>query len=126
MEGKQQFQVPRVKIGRQGLEISKMGFGCSGLSGIFNDPLPHEQGVSLIVDAFNKGVTFFDTSDAYANGDNEILIGKALKHLPREKVQIASKFGIAGFENGKLLIKGAPEYARKCCEGSLQRLGVDY
>ncbi|XP_008813527.2 perakine reductase-like [Phoenix dactylifera] len=126
MEGKEEFQVPRIKMGRQGFEISKMGFGCSGLSGIFNHPLPHEEGVSLIIDAFNKGVTFFDTADAYADGDNEILIGKALKHLPREKVEIASKFGIAGFENGRLLIKGAPEYVRKCCEGSLQRLGVDY
>ncbi|XP_072990379.1 perakine reductase-like [Typha latifolia] len=126
MGEKVEFQVPKVKVGKQGLEISKLGFGCSGLSGIFNNPLPHEEGASLIIDAFNKGVTFFDTADAYANGDNEILIGKALKHLPREKVQIASKFGIAGFKDGRLIIKGAPEYVRKCCKSSLDRLGVDY
>ncbi|RWV88969.1 hypothetical protein GW17_00048899 [Ensete ventricosum] len=97
------------------LQVSKLGFGCSGLSGIFNDPLSYEQGAAIVIDAFHKGMTFFDTSDAYGNGHNENLIG-----------QIASKFGIAGFQDGRLLINGLPEYARKCCEGSLQRLGVDY
>ncbi|URE23950.1 auxin-induced protein [Musa troglodytarum] len=125
-KAQQRTQVPKVKVGTQGLEVSKLGFGCSGLSGIFNDPLSYEEGAAIVIDAFHKGVTFFDTSDAYGNGHNENLIGQALKHLPREKVQIASKFGIAGFQDGRLLINGLPEYARKCCEGSLQRLGVDY
>ncbi|THU70640.1 hypothetical protein C4D60_Mb08t27110 [Musa balbisiana] len=125
-KAQQRTQVPKVKLGTQGLEVSKLGFGCSGLSGIFNDPLSYEEGAAIVTDAFHKGVTFFDTSDAYGNGHNENLIGQALKHLPREKVQIASKFGIAGFQDGRLLINGLPEYARKCCEGSLQRLGVDY
>ncbi|WOL10951.1 hypothetical protein Cni_G19711 [Canna indica] len=119
-------EVPMAKVGTQGLKVSKLGFGCSGLSGIFNDPLSFEEGAAVIVDAFHKGVTFFDTSDAYGNGHNELLIAHALKHLPREKVQIASKFGIAGFMDGRILIDGSPEYARKCCQESLKRLGVDY
>ena len=56
-----------------------MGFGCAGLSGIYNSPLSHEAGCSVIKEAFYKGVTLFDTSDIYgANHDNEIMVGKVL------------------------------------------------
>ena len=59
------------------LQVSRIGFGCAGLSGIYNDPLSHEAGCSIIKEAFSKGVTFFDTSDFYGeNHDNEIMIGK--------------------------------------------------
>ncbi|MED6194617.1 hypothetical protein PIB30_116834 [Stylosanthes scabra] len=58
-------------------------------------PLSHEEGCLVIKQVFNKGVTFFDTSDLYGdNHDNEIMIGKALKELPREKVQLVTKFGV--------------------------------
>lgn len=53
-----------------------MGFGCAGLSGIWNAPLPEEEGIRVIKHAFSKGVTFFDTSDMYGPYTNEILIGK--------------------------------------------------
>lgn len=54
-----------------------MGFGCGGLSGLLNAPLSHEAGCSLIKEAFSKGITFFDTSDAYGDEhDNEIMVGK--------------------------------------------------
>lgn len=55
-----------------------------------------------------------------------IFVEQALKHLPREKVQIATKFGIAGFDVSGMLVKGTPDYVRACCEASLQRLAVDY
>ncbi|KAF7846609.1 hypothetical protein BT93_L4027 [Corymbia citriodora subsp. variegata] len=126
MEENQRIQVPRVKLGSQGLEVSRLGFGCGGLSGIWNAPVPHEAGCSLIKRAFEKGITFFDTSDAYGRDhDNEIMIGKALKELPREQIQLATKFGIAT-EEGQIVIRGSPEYVRECCEGSLKRLGIDY
>ncbi|XP_077248020.1 putative aldo-keto reductase 1 isoform X2 [Tasmannia lanceolata] len=120
------IQIPRVKLGIQGLEVSKLGFGCAGLSGSYNIPLSHEDGGLVIKDAFHKGITFFDTSDIYgANNDNEILVGKALTQLPRREVQLATKFGVS-FLEGELVIKGDPEYVRKCCEDSLKRLDVEY
>jgi len=121
-------QIPRVKLGSQGLEVSKLGFGCLGLSGGYNDPLPEEAGISVIKHAFNKGITFFDTSDVYGPHTNEILVGKALKQLPREKIQLATKFGIvrSGYDITVLVTNGSPEYVRACCEASLARLDVDY
>ncbi|CAN0887115.1 Probable aldo-keto reductase 1 [Linum grandiflorum] len=120
-------KIPTVKLGSRGLEVSRLGLGCAGLSGLLNEPLSHEDGCSLLKNAFHRGVTFFDTSDAYGrNHDNEIMIGKALKELPREKVQLATKFGILVTEDFQFEIKGSPEYVRKCCESSLKCLGVDY
>ncbi|CAB4283314.1 unnamed protein product [Prunus armeniaca] len=120
-------EIPRVKLGNQGLEVSKLGFGCMGLTGVYNSPVADEDGISIIKDAFSKGITFFDTSDVYGPHLNEILIGKALKQLPREKIQLATKFGITGtVDPPTIVIKGTPEYVRSACEASLKRLGVDY
>ncbi|KAF9618605.1 hypothetical protein IFM89_002300 [Coptis chinensis] len=122
-----QIQTPRLKLGSQGLEVSRLGFGCAGLSGGYNSALSHKDGCLVIEDAFKKGVTFFDTSDAYgANHDNEIMIGKALKRLPRDKIQLATKFGMVRLKDMQYEICGNPEYVRSCCEASLKRLDVDY
>ncbi|KAM0951832.1 putative perakine reductase [Dioscorea sansibarensis] len=121
------MMIPRVKLGTQGLEVSKLGFGCMSLSWAYNSPLPEEQGIGIIKHAFNQGITFFDTSDIYGPHTNEILIGKALKELPREEIQLATKFGVVisdGFSGVK--VDGRPEYVRACCEASLKRLQVDY
>ncbi|KAH7661425.1 Aldo-keto reductase protein [Dioscorea alata] len=119
--------IPIVKLGTQGLEVSKLGFGCMTLSGGYNNPLPEEEGKAIIKHAFNQGITFFDTSDLYGPHTNEILIGKALKELPREKIQLATKFGIVSmFGDGGMKVNGRPEYVRACCEASLKRLQVDY
>ncbi|KAL4302095.1 hypothetical protein GQ457_10G013800 [Hibiscus cannabinus] len=120
------IHVPRVKLGTQGLEVSKLGFGCMGLSGSYNDPVSDEVGISIIKHAFERGITFFDTADMYGQTKNEVLVGKALKHLPREKVQLATKFGIESMGPGGLLVNGTPAYVRASLEGSLKRLGVDY
>ncbi|XP_040999711.1 perakine reductase-like [Juglans microcarpa x Juglans regia] len=127
MEGKPHIQIPRVGLGSQGLEVSRLGFGCGGLSGILNAPLSHEAGCSVLKEAFYKGITFFDTANAYGrNHDNEIMIGKALKQLPRERIQLATKFGFSISEEGQMSVKCTPEYARECCEASLKYLDVDY
>ncbi|PNY16289.1 auxin-induced protein pcnt115 [Trifolium pratense] len=111
--------IPRVKLGTQGLEIcnvSKLGYGCMGLTGVYNAAVPEDVVTSLIKHAFSKGITFFDTSDFYGAQANEVLVGK-----------IATKFGIVKRdENDSVVINGSPEYVRSCCEGSLQRLGVEY
>ncbi|OAY44232.1 perakine reductase isoform X2 [Manihot esculenta] len=128
MAEEQRLVVPRVKLGNQGLEVSKLGFGCMELSGGYNAPVPEEVGISIIKEAFNRGITFFDTADVYGPNTNEILIGKALKQLPREKIQLATKFGIV-FKNSDLKtasFNGKPKYVRACCEASLKRLDVDY
>ncbi|KAK2365183.1 putative aldo-keto reductase [Trifolium repens] len=119
--------IPRVKLGNQGLEVSKLGYGCMGLSGVYNDAVPEDVATSLIKHAFSKGITFFDTSDFYGAHANEVLVGKALKDLPWDQIQIATKFGIVKRdENDNVVLNGSPEYVRSCCEGSLQRLGVEY
>ncbi|CDP20182.1 unnamed protein product [Coffea canephora] len=97
------------------------------LSGILNDPIPEEDGIAIVKKAFNKGFTFFDTSNRYGiDNANECLIEKALKQLPREKIQLATKFGILGYCHDHVIVKGTPEYARSCCEGSLKCLDVDF
>ncbi|KAK1309852.1 putative aldo-keto reductase 1 [Acorus calamus] len=79
-------QMLRVKLGSQGLEVSKLGFGCMGLSGVYNSPVPEEVGISIIKAAFDRGITFFDTADVYGANANEVLVGKMgeLKKLVEE------------------------------------------
>ncbi|XP_075652691.1 perakine reductase-like isoform X2 [Castanea sativa] len=121
----EEIQIPRVKLGSQGLEVSRLGYGCAGLS--YNSPHSNEVGCSVLKEVFNRGITFFDTSDLYGNNhDNEIMVGKALKQLTREKVQVATKFGIIRLEDGKFGVKGTPDYVRECCEASLKRLDINY
>lgn len=60
------------------LQVSKLGFGCMGLSGSFNDPVSDDVGISIIKHAFEKGITFFDTADLYGHKTNEILVGKVM------------------------------------------------
>ncbi|XP_044481367.1 probable aldo-keto reductase 1 [Mangifera indica] len=125
-EEKIKIPVPRVKLGNQGLEVSKLGYGCMTLSGAYNSPLSEEEGIAVIKDVFNKGVTFLDTADVYGQGANEVLVGKALKQLPREKIQLATKSGILGLGSTDVKVKGTTEYVRSACENSLKRLGVEY
>ncbi|XP_028073021.1 probable aldo-keto reductase 1 [Camellia sinensis] len=122
-----QVDMQRVKLGSYGLEVSKLGYGCMGLTGIYNSPVSEEDGIAIIKYAYSRGITFFDTSDIYGvDHANEILVGKALKQLPREKIELATKFGIAKIEPTQIAVKGTPEYVRSCCEASLRCLGVDY
>ncbi|KAM0951842.1 putative perakine reductase [Dioscorea sansibarensis] len=76
MEEQRDVHVPRVKLGSQGLEVSRLGYGCLGLTGHYNSPVSEEQGISVITQAFLKGITFFDTANVYGPHSNEILIRK--------------------------------------------------
>ncbi|GAB4857321.1 IN2-2 protein [Ancistrocladus abbreviatus] len=114
----------RIKLGTQGLEVSAQGLGCMGMSMAYGPPKPEEDMIKLIHHVINSGVTFLDTSDVYGPHTNEILIGKALKGGMREKVEIASKFGVK-YIDGKLEIHGDPAYVRAACEASLKRLDID-
>ncbi|CAL5330476.1 unnamed protein product [Camellia sinensis] len=118
-----EVDMPRVKLGR----VSKLGYGCMGLTGIYNSPVSEEDGIAIIKYAYSRGITFFDTSDIYGvDHANEILVGKALKQLPWGKIELATKFGIAKIEPTQVVVKGTPKYVRSRCEASLRHLGVDY
>jgi len=101
--------------------------GLSGSYGRWND-IEEQQKKTLLSKIISLGVNFLDTSDIYGPHTNEILIGKALKEagIPREKVIIATKFGVSFGKDGKTVVRGDREYVRKCCLASLERLGVSY
>src|SRR5688572_19378543 len=84
------------KLGNSKLEVSAIGLGCMGLSYGYGPAVDKAAGIALIRSAYEKGVTFFDTAEAYGRGANEELLGEALAPI-RDKVIIASKFG---FRNG--------------------------
>ncbi|XP_044481684.1 probable aldo-keto reductase 3 isoform X4 [Mangifera indica] len=116
--------VKRIKLGSQGLEVSAQGLGCLGMTGFNGPPKPEPEMIALIHHAINSGFTFLDTSDFYGPHTNEILLGKALKEGMRERVELATKFGI-NFADGKREIHGDPAYVMAACEASLKRLDVD-
>jgi aryl-alcohol dehydrogenase-like predicted oxidoreductase len=114
-----------VKLGSQGLETSRQGLGCMGMSEFYGD-VDDSESIATIHRALELGVTLLDTSDIYGPFTNERLVGKAIAGR-REQVVLATKFGIVRDEDGtRRGIDGRPEYVRRACEASLQRLGVDH
>ena len=111
------------KLGKSGLEVSAMGLGCMGLSFGYGPAVDTKDGIKLIRAAFDLGVTFFDTAEAYGPFDNEILLGQALQPF-REKVVIATKFG---FLNGdsKTGLDSRPQRIRQVADAALTRLRTD-
>ena len=108
------------ELGESGLEVSALGFGCMGLSFGYGPATEKQQAISLIRAAFERGVTFFDTAEAYGPHTNEELLGEALEPM-RDKVVIATKFG---FKEG-IPAKGLdsrPERIREVADAALKRL----
>ena len=114
------------KLGKSGLEVSAIGFGCMGLNFGYANPLSKEEGVKLIRAAVERGVTFFDTAEVYGPFTNEEMVGEALKPV-RDQVVIATKFGfhIDPATNKQSGMDSRPEHIREACDGSLKRLGVE-
>jgi aryl-alcohol dehydrogenase-like predicted oxidoreductase len=111
-------------LGRQGLKVSPMGLGCMGMSEFYG-AADEQEGIATIQRALDLGITFLDTADAYGPFTNEKLVGKAVRGR-RDGVVIATKFGNQRGADGAFVgVNGQPDYVRKACEGSLQRLGVD-
>jgi aryl-alcohol dehydrogenase-like predicted oxidoreductase len=114
-------------LGKSGLEVSALGFGCMGLSSAYGPPAPRPDGVKMIRTAFEHGVTFFDTAEAYGPFANEELLGGAIAPL-RDQVVIATKFGFdidlkSGKRSGGL--NSRPEHIREVVEAMLKRLKTD-
>jgi aryl-alcohol dehydrogenase-like predicted oxidoreductase len=111
-------------LGSQGLVVSALGLGCMGMSEFYS-PKDNDESTRTLRRAIDLGITLIDTADMYGPFTNERLVGAAV-HDRRDQVVIATKFGQKRSEDGKHLgIDGSPEYVRKACDGSLQRLGVD-
>ncbi|NTJ68405.1 aldo/keto reductase [Agrobacterium rhizogenes] len=111
-------------LGKSGLEVSALGFGCMGLNFGYGHALAKDDGVRLIRDAVERGVTFFDTAEIYGPFTNEEIVGEALKPV-RDRVVIATKFGFR-IENGKSNgFDSRPENIRAVANASLKRLGIE-
>jgi aryl-alcohol dehydrogenase-like predicted oxidoreductase len=108
----------------QGLRVSAIGLGCSGMSADYGVPDDVES-IATIHRCIDLGITMLDTSDAYAAGVNEELVGQAIKGR-RDKFLITSKFGnIRGPGGQRGGVNGKPDYVPVACEASLKRLGIE-
>jgi aryl-alcohol dehydrogenase-like predicted oxidoreductase len=114
--------VKKRKLGRDNLEVSALGFGCMGLSFGYGPALEKQNAISLIRDAFESGVTFFDTAEAYGPL-NEEMVGEALAEV-RDQVVIATKFGFKD-GNSHAGMDSRPERIREVADASLKRLKTD-
>ena len=114
------------KLGNSNLEVSAIGLGCMGLSFGYGPAVEKREGISLIRSAVERGVTFFDTAEAYGPFTNEELVGEALAPF-RDQVVIATKFGFdldpnTGQQRG---LNSRPEHIKQVAEASLKRLKSD-
>lgn len=110
------------RLGRNGPMVSAIGLGCMGMTPIYGTPDDAEV-QATIHRAIDMGMNFLDTSDAYASGKNEEVVGRALKGR-RDKVVLATKFGQKPWDAARR-IDSRPEYVPQACEASLKRLGVE-
>jgi aryl-alcohol dehydrogenase-like predicted oxidoreductase len=116
------------KLGTQGLEVSAIGFGCMGLSGVYQPAAEEVQAIAVLARAVELGVTFFDTAEIYGMQTNEVLVGKGLKPF-LDRVVIATKFGF-DLEDARRSGRPAgtnsrPDNIKAVADASLKRLGVD-
>ena len=111
------------KLGKSGLEVSAVGLGCMGLSYGYGNTIERKDAIQLIRSAFESGINFFDSAEAYGPFDNEELLGEALQPF-RKEVIIATKFG---FNEGKpaLGTNSSPKNIRAVTEAALKRLRTD-
>src|SRR6476619_5440824 len=115
------------QLGRSGLEVSAIGYGCMGLRFDYGSPVSREDGIALLRAAVERGVTFFDTAEVYGPFTNEELVGEALTPL-RDQVVIATKFGWKPDPSGGPRWTGLdsrPEHIKEVAEGSLKRLRIN-
>ena len=113
------------ELGKSGLEVSALGLGCMGMSWAYGTPPDRQSMIALIRSAYDKGVTFFDTAEAYGPYINEELVGEAVAPF-RDEIVIATKFGFTfdtkGGQNG---VDSRPAHIHEVCDAALKRLKTD-
>ncbi len=113
-------------LGRTGPQVSALGLGCMGMSGMYG-PADRAESIATIHAALDAGITLLDTGDFYGMGHNELLIAEALRGVPREAYQLSVKFGAQRDPSGGWVgFDGRPAAVKTALAYSLQRLGVDY
>ena len=111
-------------LGKTGLEVSALGFGCMGISQSYGRPSSREDGIAIIRAAVDRGVRFFDTAEVYGPYTNEDVLGEALEPV-RDQVSIATKFGWNIAQNKMAGLNSRPSQIRAVADASLKRLRTD-
>ena len=113
------------KLGKSGVEVSALGFGCMGLSANYGPPTERQEGIKIIRAAVERGVTFFDTAEVYGPFTNEELVGEALAPF-RDDVVVATKFGFGiNLDGTRYGLDSRPDHIRQVTDAALKRLKVD-
>lgn len=114
----------KTTLGHSAYQIHRIGLGCMGMSEFYGT-FDEGESINTLHKAIDLGVNFFDTADMYGSGANEELLGKAFKDR-WDQVVLATKFAVMRGPNGEFFgLSGKPEYIRKACDASLQRLGAE-
>lgn len=119
------MNMPRRQLGTHSkVTVSAMGLGCMGMSEFYG-ARSDDESIAVIHRALDLGIDFLDTADVYGNGENEKLVGRAIRDR-RDRVFLATKFANVRDAQGKFLgISGRPEYVKQACDASLRRLGIE-
>jgi aryl-alcohol dehydrogenase-like predicted oxidoreductase len=117
--------IPSRRLGRSALQVRSVGLGLMSLSGLYGES-SDDNGVAVIHHALERGIDFLDSADMYGWGQNETLLGRALRERGgRDGIVISTKFGQVRLESGGNGVDGRPEYVQAACEASLKRIGID-
>src|SRR6266568_4840208 len=112
-------------LGRFGPEVSALGYGCMGLEGVYGPATDRQEGIAILRAAVERGVTFFDTAEAYGPFTNEKLVGEALAPF-RDQVVIATKFGFGINPDGSRYgLDSRPDHIKQVLEAMLERLKTE-